>query len=191
MVVEKREIKAQRDAEQAKLHEALSTEGFGVVTPEIIAKYNNQESMAHEIPVGNSSSILKAGAGKDLSRILKLYDDVMSEKNAVDSNRAGRKGPSGGLKNSWRPYLVGKKPIIVLPKGMTSPITLVNAYKFFAESKFITRQEMQQELRTKKQAPKTEFSRHVNARLGGGKVTYELMDNPKSKLNSPEEWSAL
>merc|ERR1711937_1038472 len=53
------------------------------------AKFNSQESMAHEIPVGNSSSILKAGAGKDLSRILKLYDEVMSGKNGVDKNRSG------------------------------------------------------------------------------------------------------
>jgi len=194
LVVGRREIKAKRDAEQAKLHQALSTEGFGAVAPEIIAKYNNQESMAHEIPVGNSSSILKAGAGKDLSRVLKLYNETISKKNnyGVGKNKTGGgKEPSDGQKKSWRSYLVGKKPIIILPKGLTAPITLVNAHKFFDESKFVTREKMQKELRTIKQAPKTEFSRHVNGRLGGGKVEYELMDNPKSKLYTPQNWDRV
>jgi parafibromin len=195
LVVGRREIKAKRDAEQAKLHRALSTEGFGAVAPEIIAKYNNQEYMAHEIPVGNSSSILKAGAGKDLSRVLKLYNETVSKKS---TNEAGKKKTSAegkrtsdGQKKSWRSYLVGKKPIIVLPKGLTAPITLVNAHKFFGESKFVTREKMQKELRTMKRAPITEFSRHVNSRLGGGKVEYELMDNPKSKLYTAQDWDRV
>lgn len=188
VVVGKREIKAKRDAEQAKLHQALSTDGFGALSPEIIAKYSNQNSMAHEIPVGNSASILKAGAGKDLSRILKLYNETMSMKSS--SKHSSSKGRSEGQKK-WRSYLVGKKPIIILPKGMTAPITLVNAHTFFGESKFLTREKMQKELRTKKQAPKTQFSRKVHARLGGGTVEYELMDNPRSKLHRPEDWERV
>lgn len=195
LVVGRREIKAKRDAEQAKLHRALSTEGFGAVAPEIIAKYNNQESMAHEIPVGNSSSILKAGVGKDLSRVLKLYNETVLKKNTNDAgkNKTSTEGKrlSDGQTKSWRSYLVGKKPIIILPKGLTAPITLMNAHKFFGESKFVTREKMQKELRTMKQAPKTEFSRHVNARLGGGKVEYELMDNPKSKLYTAHDWDRV
>jgi len=204
VVVGKREIKAKRDAEQAKLHQALSTNGFGSLAPELIAKFNNLDSMAHEIPVGDSASILKAGAGKDLSRILKLYSETMSKKSsgsgkhssssASASSSGGSKGRSsydGQQKRSWRPYLVGKKPIIVLPKGMTAPITLVNAHKFFAESKFVGRDKMQKELRTKRRAPKTQFSRQVNARFGGGAVEYELMDNPKSKLHRPEDWERV
>mmetsp|Transcript_6813 Transcript_6813/g.17078 ORF Transcript_6813/g.17078 Transcript_6813/m.17078 type:complete len:540 (-) Transcript_6813:45-1664(-) len=207
VVVGKREIKAKRDAEQAKLHQALSTNGFGSLAPELIAKFNNLDSMAHEIPVGDSASILKAGAGKDLSRILKLYSETMSKKSsgsgkhsssltsASASSSGGSKGRSsyddGQQKRSWRPYLVGKKPIIVLPKGMTAPITLVNAHKFFAESKFVGRDKIQKELRTKRQAPKTQFSRQVNARFGGGAVEYELMDNPKSKLHRPEDWERV
>lgn len=144
--------------------------------------------MAHEIPVGNSASILKAGAGKDLSRILKLYNETMSMKSS--SKHSSSKGRSEGQKK-WRSYLVGKKPIIILPKGMTAPITLVNAHTFFGESKFLTREKMQKELRTKKQAPKTQFSRKVHARLGGGTVEYELMDNPRSKLHRPEDWERV
>lgn len=195
VVVGKREIKAKRDAEQAKLHQALSTEGFGALAPEVIAKFNEQNSMAHEIPVGNSSSILKAGAGKDLSRVLKLYSETMSGKpsggkHSSSSGSKGRHSSHDGSKK-FRSFLVGKKPIIILPKGMTAPITLVNAHKFFAESKFVTREKMQKELRTKKQAPKTLFSRNINPRLGGGTVEYELMDNPRSKLSRPEDWERV
>ena len=194
VVVGKREIKAKRDVEQAKLHQALSTEGFGALAPEILAKYRNQDSMVHEIPVGNSASILKAGAGKDLSRILKLYEETMLTKNSNSSSSKhsaskGRNSKDGQKK--WRSYLVGKKPIIILPKGMTAPVTLVNAHKFFCESKFLSREKMQMELRTKKQAPKTQFTRNVNARLGGGTVEYELMDNPRSKLHRPEDWERV
>ena len=189
VVVGKREIKAKRDAEQAKLHQALSTDGFGALSPEIIAKYKDQDSMAHEIPVGNSASILKAGAGKDLSRILKLYNETMSAKNSSSSSKSKGK-PQDGQKK-WRSYLVGKKPIIILPKGMTAPITLVNAHKFFGESKYLSREKMQKELRTKKQAPKTQFSRNIMGRLGGGTVEYELMDNPRSKLHRPEDWERV
>jgi len=195
VVVGKREIKAQRDAEQAKLHKALSTEGFGAVAPEIIAKFNNQDAMAHEIPVGNSASILKAGAGKDLSRILKLYNETMSGKKTSSGKHSSSssRGRSSidGQKRLRRPYLVGKKPIIILPKGMTAPITLLNAHKFFDESKFLSREKMQKELRSKKEAPKTLFSRNVNVRLGGGAVEYELMDNPRSKLHGPQDWDRV
>lgn len=196
VVVGKREIKAKRDAEQAKLHQALSTEGFGSVAPEIIAKFNNLDSMAHEIPVGDSASILKAGAGKDLSRILKLYSETMNKKASSSGKLSSSSSSKGrhsfdGQKRSFRPFLVGKKPIIILPKGMTAPITLVNAHKFFAESQFVGRDKMQKELRTKRQAPKTQFSRQINSRFGGGTVEYELMDNPKSKLHRPEDWERV
>lgn len=197
LVVGKREIKAQRDAEQAKLHAALSTEDFGV-TPEELAKYKseNPNSMVHEIPVGDSSSILKAGAGKDLKRVLTLYNETMSTKKGTTSSSSGKKPPgsnstTGQSPSTKRAYLIGKRPIIVLPKGMSAPITMVNAYDFFAESKFIPRDKMQKLLRTTGQQPKTVFTRSVNARLGGGKVEYELMDNPKSKLHSPKDWERI
>jgi len=194
VVVGKREIKAKRDAEQAKLHQALSTEGFGALPPEIVAKFNHQNSMAHEIPVGNSASILKAGAGKDLSYILKLYEETVLGKSSSSSKHSSStsKGrPSQDSQKKYRPYLVGKKPIIILPKGMTAPITLMNAHKFFGESKFMSRDKMQKEHRAKKQAPKTQFSRKVHARLGGGTVEYELMDNPRSKLHRPQDWERV
>jgi parafibromin len=203
VVVGKREIKAQRDAEQATIHAALSTDGFQVST-EVLEKYKkeNQDLMAHEIPVGDSSSILKAGAGKDLSRVLKLYTEAMSAAATTTSSSSSK--PSGSSKHKSptstsgpnastmkRQYLIGQKPIIVLPKAMTAPITMVNGYEFFANSKFIPRDKMQQQLRETKQTPGTTFTRTVNARQGGGQVEYEIMDNPKSKLHSSKDWERV
>jgi parafibromin len=188
VVVGKREIKAKRDAEQARLHAALSTDGFHI-TPEELSKYKaeNPNSMVHENPVGDSSSILKAGTGKDLKRVLTLYNEAMStKKNSKKSTMSSI--PASPAK---RPYLIGKRPLIILPKGMTAPITMVNAYDFFANSKFVSRDKMQQQLRTTRQQPKTVFTRTVHARLGGGKVEYELMDNPKSKLHSSKDWERV
>ena len=193
VVVAKREIKAKRDAEQAKLHDALSTEGFGSVPPEALAAAHAKDWMSHEIPVGNSASILKAGAGKDLSEFLKLYNDVMSAKSSSSSGRGSSSGAASanGKHKSWRSYLVKQKPIIVLPKGMTAPITLVNGHRFLGESRFVPRDTMQKELRRTRQAPKTSFKRKVHARLGGRELEYELMDNPRSKLHTRKDWDRV
>ncbi|KAL3913313.1 MAG: hypothetical protein SGILL_006543 [Bacillariaceae sp.] len=188
-VVGKREIKAERDAQQAKLHAALSTDGFQATPEEIAeAKETFEHSMVHEIPVGDSASILKAGAGKSLKRVLSLYNGIASPKKSTSSKRAAAAAKPPSTK---RAHLIGKRPIIILPKGMAAPITMVNAYDFFANSKFVPRDKAQKQLRTTKQAPKSVFSRSVNARLGGGKVEYELMDNPKSKLHSSRDWDRI
>jgi len=193
VVVAKREIKAQRDAEQAKLHDALSTEGFGSVPPETLAAAHAKDWMSHEIPVGNSASILKAGAGKDLSEFLKLYNDVMSAKpsRGIRPSSAGSSSSSNGKHKSWRSYLVRKKPIIVLPKGMTAPITMVNGHRFFGDSRFVPRDVMQKELRKNRQVPESTFKRRVHARLGGHELEYELLDNPRSKLHSRQDWERV
>jgi hypothetical protein len=93
--------------------------------------------------------------------------------------------------SSKHAYLIGERPIIILPKGITAPITMVNAYNFFANSVFVPCDKKQKELRTTKQALKTVFTRSVNAHLGSGKVEYELMDNPKSKLHSSKDWERI
>lgn len=206
VVVGKREIKAQRDAEQAAIHQALSTVGFDNVTQEVLQEFKQAmaTTMAHEIPVGNSSSILKAAAGKDLSRILKLYNDTMSahDKSKKGSSKKDSSSSGGGAssksgtnanKKAWKQHLVGKTPIIVLPKGMTAPITMVNAYEFFANSKFVPRDKMLANLRASRAQPKTTFARTVTARMAGvhGKVEYELLDNPKSKLHRAEDWDRV
>lgn len=199
-ILEKRE-------ETAQLMAALTTEGFEV-TPDILSKYRpaTEAIVANEIPVGNSASILKAAAGKDLSRILKLYLEAMQPKSGggggIGSSSSGNKPSSSannataststslGQNKTWRAYLVGKKPVIIVPKGMTAPITLLNAHEFFGNSRYVPRDVMMKKGIHKTNIPTT-FSRRVAQRLGGGVVEYEIMDNPKSKLVTAKDWDRV
>jgi parafibromin len=187
-VVDKRSDSAiQKKEETAQLITALSTDGFDV-TPDLLSKYRQatETIVANEIPVGNSASILKAAAGKDLSRILELYLEVMQPKSSKSSSGSS----SLGQKKMWRSYLVGKKPIIIVPKGMTAPLTLLNAHEFFGNSRYIPRDVMMKKGVHKTNIP-TNFSRRVGQRLGGGLVEYEIMDNPKSKLRTAKDWERV
>jgi parafibromin len=185
-VVTKRSEK--KDKEETELHKALSPEGFEV-TPDLLQEHTEvcQAIQANEIPVGNSASILKASAEKDLSPVLKLYIDTMapSKTKIVEAQRLQEQ-----TQRKWRKHLVGKKPIIVLPKGMTAPITLLNAHEFFGQATFVTRDVMMKRGASLKTIPTT-FSRKVGQRLGGGTVEYELMDNPKSKLPTAKDWERV
>jgi parafibromin len=185
-VVTKRSEK--KDQEETELHKALSPDGFEV-TPELLQEHTEvcQAIQANEIPVGNSASILKASAEKDLSPVLKLYIDTMapSNKKIIEAKKLQQQ-----TQRKWRTHLVGKKPIIVLPKGMTAPITLLNAHEFFGNANFVTRDVMMKRGASLKTIPTT-FNRKVGQRLGGGTVEYELMDNPKSKLPTAMDWERV
>lgn len=185
-VVTKRSEK--KEKEENELHKALSPEGFEV-TPELLQEYTEvcQSIQANEIPVGNSASILKAAAEKDLSPVLKLYMEAM----APSSKRMAEKQKmQDQTKRKFRKHLVGKKPVIVLPKGMTAPITLLNAHEFFGKATFVPRDVMMKRGAALKSIPTT-FSRKVGPRYGGGIVEYELMDNPKSKLPTAADWERV
>jgi hypothetical protein len=170
--------------EQSELQKALNPEGF-VVTPEVLSQYKEQAQtiLSWEIPVGNSASILQAAAGKDLSHILKLYNDIVNPSKAQRSSSKGAK--------TFRQHLVGKKPVIILPKGMTAPITLVNANEFFGNAKFVPRDVLMKQGKVNKHSIATTFSRKVSQRHGGGTVEYELMDNPKTKLQTAQDWQRV
>jgi hypothetical protein len=193
-VVDKRSA-AKAKQENDQLVQALSPEGFSV-TPDLLSQFRDasQAIVQNEIPVGNSASILKAAAGKDLSRILKLYMDTMQQPSKTTRSNSHNNVPTSTSSSSqtkvWRPYLVGKKPIIVVPSGMTAPITLLNAHDFFAKSMYVTRDVVMKKGTNKANLPTT-FSRRVTPRLGGGTVDYELMDNPKSKLNTSKDWDRV
>jgi parafibromin len=195
VVVDKRSQPSKEEEQKNKeLLLALSSEGFEV-TQEILQRYKEttQTLLAGEFPVGNSASILQAAAGKDLSRILKLYlDTTNAVKTAAPSSSSSKPGssPAPG-KKGFRDYLVGKKPIIVLPKGMTAPITLLNAHEFFASRNFVPREVMMKRGNSNKNAISTTFSRRVSSRLGGGTLEYELMDNPKSRLVTSKDWERV
>lgn len=187
-VVDKRAAKEKKEA-NAQLVAALSTEGFGV-TPELLEE-NREASQAiasNEIPVGNSASILKAAAGKSLKRILDIYMEVVNTPKGK-SSASSSSGAASSSKKA-RPHLVGKKPIIIVPKGMTAPITLLNAHEFFGKSNFVPRDAMLKKGVNKNAIPTT-FQRKVGPRLGGGTVEYEIMDNPKSKLPTAKDWDRV
>eukprot|EP00934_Nitzschia_sp_Nitz4_P004582 Nitzschia sp. Nitz4//scaffold44_size153857//113180//114655//NITZ4_002739-RA/size153857-processed-gene-0.164-mRNA-1//-1//CDS//3329552211//4572//frame0 len=166
---------------------ALTTEGFEVTAEnkEMIEKSRQdavqQHIMANETPVGNSTSILKAAAGKDLSRVLKLFLEVM---------QPPKKKVSAEKSSGSRPHLIGQKPIIIIPKGMTAPLTMVNAHEFFCNSRFVPRDVMLKKYPGKKDFPTT-FHRRVGQRLGGGMVEYELIDNPRNKLPTAKDWDRV
>jgi parafibromin len=111
------------------------------------------------------------------------------------SNSADASYNQLGQKKSWRPHLLAKKPIIVVPKGMTAPVTLLNALEFFGHSKFVPRDVMMKNNKggnaLNKMNNSTTFSRRVGSRQGGGMVEYELMDNPNSKLHSQKDWDRV
>jgi hypothetical protein len=84
--------RSKQDVEQnEQLVQALMCEGFGV-TPDILSKYKeaSQSLTSQEIPVDNSASTLKAAAGKDLSRILKLYMETLQQQKASSSSSNSR-----------------------------------------------------------------------------------------------------
>lgn len=178
-VVDKREG---GDQELSEVHKALSAEGFDV-TPELIKETKIDHIVSYEIPVGNSASILRA-PGRDLTRVLQLYQDIK------DKSSSNKVKATAAPQLSSKQYLVGKKPIIVLPKGMTAPLTLLNAHEFFGKSNFVPRDKMLQMIG--RNPPQTIFTHTMDNRNGGGMVEFELMDNPKAKLGGdPKEWDRI
>jgi len=83
---------------------------------------------------------------------------------------------------------VGKKPIILLPKGMTAPLTILNAYDFFANARFIPRDVMMKNKSLQVNAKKTTFSHKVQGL--GQTVEFELLDNTR-KLTDRREWERV
>lgn len=184
VVVGKRD--ATTESSQAEIHKALSAEGFDV-TPELLQKHRPALDLIVplEIPVGNSASILRPATAVDrnFNRVLELYNETIKP-----SSSSKKSKPSKSKSHQQdRSHLVGKKPIIVLPKGMSAPITMANGYEFFANSKYVPR-----DASRKVQKPPSTFTRKVATRLGGGVMEYELMDNPTTKLgNNASEWQRI
>ncbi|KAI2494264.1 parafibromin-like protein [Fragilaria crotonensis] len=164
--------------EKSELAKALSAEGFDL-TPEMIQE-STVDIMTTEIPVGNSNSILRPAPNRDFQRVLDLYLETENRRKAVQTTPTLQ-----------RPHLVGKKPIIVLPKGLTPPITMWNAYHLFQNSKFIPRDVLMKQGATKTSI-QTLVKHKFDIRRGGHEVEFELMDNPTSQLGgNPKEWDRI
>lgn len=147
---------------EAAIKTALSSEGFAVTTPMDEATKKRAESiMKKEIPVGNSASILRStDPRKDLKRVLDLYKEAVMVKPSEGTSKT-----ASAQKSKVRSHLLGQKPVIVVPKGMTSPLTLINAHSFFSESKFVPRNQ----IKSRDNVP-TKFTRN--------QIEYDITDNP-------------
>ena len=226
VVVDKRSVASQNKEENETLAvlitKALSAHGFEITNPkEQLLPYQERTSyiLSNEIPVGNSSSILRANnPRKNLSRVLELYMETVhpSQPNSKggkpmsSSSKTPTKGGTSGSSTTWKSYLVGKKPIIVVPKGMTSPITIVNAHEFLCHGRFVSRANMLQQLSQSTSGggakhPPVTFTRVVptvdgttgTIRSAGassnatGLLEYEIIDNPLKLGNNPKEWERI
>jgi len=220
VVVDKRQMDKKAQEEITK---ALSAEGFAV-TNEMLEEESKKEVLqtifANEIPVGNSASILRAAnPRKNLSRVLELYMETILPAKASSSSSKSK--PSSKLaaaavvsnkaslqkQKPKKSYLIGKKPVIIVPKGMTAPLTLINAHEFFCHGKFVPRDVMIKQGRQR--SPATTFTRNVRGRGGGGAsasggsggqagagsssglLEYEIMDNPKRLGTDTKEWERI
>ncbi|CAB9507582.1 cell division cycle 73, Paf1 RNA polymerase II complex component, homolog (Saccharomyces cerevisiae) [Seminavis robusta] len=174
-----------RSEEFEAIRKALSPQGFQV-TPEMLeaSKEITEALTSNEIPVGDSASILRAtSAGANLSRVLNIFLETVNPK------LAHKKGAitATPIKKNAKPYLIGKKPIILLPKGMTCPITIVNGFDFFSNARYIPRDVMLKNKAQQTNMKKLCFTRKMP---GVGLVEFELLDNPR-KLHSKEEWERV
>lgn len=173
-----------KNEEFEAIRKALSPEGFEV-TPEMLEqdKETTEAIVAHEIPVGDSASVLRASSvGANLTRVLNSFTETVNPTKA--QKKAAALSPNT---KAMRPYLLGKKPIILLPKGMTAPVTMLNGYDFFANARFIPRDVMMKNKAMQANSKKTTLTHKMP---GVGLVEYELLDNPR-KLTSREEWERV
>jgi parafibromin len=198
-VVDKRHI--QQETEEA-ITKALSTEGFGV-TPELLEEYKatTQAILANEIPVGDSASILRAAnPRKDLSRVLEIFLETTAPAKGAKPSKSGAGSSSSRPSSSTsaqpppppprKSHLIGKKPVIVVPNGMTAPITLMNAHSLFCDARYLPRDVLVKQGRHRN--PPTTFTRNVRlpGMSGTSLIEYEIVDNPK-KLGDVREWERI
>jgi parafibromin len=201
VVVDKRQVAIDHKRQQ-EITLALSASGFQV-TPEMLEVHKERARtiMAREIPVGNSASILRAvNPRKDLSRVLELFNESIMPPSSKSSSKPGtagsnnsrqKPGSSSPTKASMREHLLGKKPIIIVPKGMTAIITLANAHEFLCNARFVPRDVLVQQGRHR--SPPTTFTRTVRGASGTtttGLLEYEIIDNPR-KLAKSAEWDRV
>jgi hypothetical protein len=200
VVVDKRQL-ADHDITkvQEELTLALSPAGFEV-TPELMAEHKERAKriMSNEIPVGTSASILRAAnPRKDLTRVLELFNEAVnasagkgskSSRTASGSRHDKPPAPPG---KPVRKHLIGKKPIIIVPKGQTACITLANAHDFLCNANYTSREVLVKQGRHR--SPSTTFTRTVKGATGaaGGLLEYEIIDNPRKLGNTEQEWDRV
>mmetsp|Transcript_1313 Transcript_1313/g.2086 ORF Transcript_1313/g.2086 Transcript_1313/m.2086 type:complete len:581 (-) Transcript_1313:86-1828(-) len=227
-----------QDKQKELLMSCLSLpEGFDVNSPEIMSAIQSDREATRkitslEIPVGDSSSILRAGAGgevqvvekssvdasgganvalkkRDFARVLEIYQEVIQAeekaKRGGSSSSSKRSAPSALPGSSSKTVRVagsnsaGKtptkkvegNPIIVVPNAMTSCITMINAGFFFGkDAVYIPRDQAMKRADAGKRGGTIQVTHKLAPRLGGAEITYDIIDNPTTRLKK-EEWSRV
>lgn len=148
-----------------EVQSALSAEGFWNLASSSTAE-TVRSIVANEIPVGNSASILRApSTTKTFARVLELYQRTLGSKQPKSSSPARNNKPS-------RPHLRGQKPVIVVPQGTLSVLTMANAHDFLCNSVYAPPQKS-------RPARTLRFTRHLK---GHGLVEFEVCDQPLQVL---------
>lgn len=224
------------DKQKEVLMSCLSLpEGFDVNSPEIMSAIQSDREATRkitslEIPVGDSSSILRAGAGgevqviekssgadasnnvavkkRDFARVLEIYQEVIqaeekakrgggsSSKRSASSSLPGSSSKSVRLSGSSSSGKTPTKkvegnPIIVVPNAMTSCITMINAGFFFGkDAVYIPRDQAMKRPDAGKRGGTVQVTHKLAPRLGGAEITYDIIDNPATRLKK-EEWSRV
>jgi len=171
------------DPEKMAILEALSAQGYEVNEDAVNTdREATNKILAREQPVGDSASILCFPL-RDFSRVLELFLEVkkIEERKVTSSKR-------------HKPETKSKKllglPIIIIPSAMTSPITMINALDFFQKATFVPRDVKIKKMGRNK-LPSITVERYVSSRCGGGKLTFEIIDNPTTKLRHAHEWDRV
>ena len=213
----------QDEKERELLLSWLSPEGFDVASPTVAAAIEADREVTQritdlEIPVGDSSSILRAGAGgevveigtagvvkkRDFSKVLEIYQEVIqAEEKAKKTSFGDAKRPTppsasktvrlAGPKSPScpAPKKIEGNPIIIVPNAMTCCITLVNAEFFLGkEATFIPRDIAVKRPDCGKRGMTVQITRRLAARLGGGEITYDVIDNPTTRLKK-DDWDRV
>ncbi|KAL3760287.1 hypothetical protein ACHAWU_006285 [Discostella pseudostelligera] len=227
----------------------LSPEGFQVDSPTVAAAIEADRDAvrritALEIPVGDSASILRAGAGgeiivdksgsevtgvgappgavgvgaggnvkkRDFARVLEIYQEVVAAEEGAkrSSSSSGKKPPpppppssslqskspqtsslGGSAATTTASTSTKSNPIIVVPNAMTSAITMINAGFFLGkDAVFIPRDQAMQNPLAGKRGGTISITRKLAPRLGGADITYDIIDNPATRLKK-DEWNKV
>mmetsp|Transcript_613 Transcript_613/g.1109 ORF Transcript_613/g.1109 Transcript_613/m.1109 type:complete len:546 (-) Transcript_613:103-1740(-) len=208
------------EEQRALIKACLSAQGFEVNTTAIESDRVATEAItALEIPVGNSASVLRAGAGgetvkaagnlpsgggdvikKDFSRILDLYNESLkadSQSRKGSSSSGQKRGPSDQTSSSdaKRVRNMGKsnkKPVglpLILIPNAMTSPITMINAKEFFGSAKFIPRDVQLKNGVRK-LPSVTFTRRIAGRLGGHMVEYEVMDNPSTRLK-PHEWDRV
>jgi parafibromin len=210
-MVDKRTAMAAQDENirrAAEITAALSADGWQLSST-ALEDYRKvtADILANEIPVGDSASILRAANPRnDLSRVLEIFQETLhlhklsSKHKSSTTTTTTTSGTGNTTTTPHKAHLMGQKPVIVVPKGMSSPITMMNAHEFFCNGRFIHPDILRKQKATgsssgggsttTKPSPVARFTRKLGT--SGALVEFEITDNPRRLLGADlKQWDRI